>query len=185
MVRSLLILLIASVSWLSGIAGDGSRALDSDMADSVISQLRSRSLNAVEGIWQVAGMRSVIAIVADGRDRYNILAIDVDAPAVIPGTKIGTARPTAKQGTYDAKIYTKASPDGRMSRRADFIISVSADGNRITLHHYYKGLAVRMWRSIPYLFGATLRNRDTRPDDIDGCIRIWPAPSIQENPISL
>jgi len=159
--------------------------LDSDVADSLVSLMSTRSLDPVEGIWRVAGFRSVIAVVGAGRDAYDIIAVDVDAPSVLPGTLIGTARPTAKDGTYDAEIYTKASPDGKMHRKADFIITVDMSLRRLTLKHYFKGIAVRMWRSIPYLFGATLRNRDTRPDDIDGCLRIWPEPDRPTGIITL
>lgn len=181
----LLILILMTCLPAAARADAAARGLDGDVADSVMRVLGGRVLDPVEGIWQVAGLRSVIAVTADGRDRFNITAIDTDAPALLPGTVIGTARPTARPGTYDAKIYTRTSPEGKMSRKADFIITVDPVSRRLTLRHYYKGLAVRMWRSIPYLFGATLRNRDTRPEDIDGCLRLWPDSQVPSKPIVL
>lgn len=185
MKSSMLILAVILLSVLNCSAMDRGaemRELDSAVADSLMEIMGKRTLAPIEGIWQIAGFRSVIAIIAGGRDEYRMIAVDVDAPSVLPGTLIGIARPTAKERTYDAKIYTKASPDGKMIRKADFILSVDPTMRRLTMHHYYKGLAVRMWRSIPYLFGATLRMRDTRPDDIDGCLRLWPVP---ESPTSI
>ncbi len=173
--RLLFLIMLFAVTSVGALAGEVP-GCDSQLADSLVRLWRARTPDAVEGIWQVAGMRSVVAVVSDGRDNYKILAVDVDAPAVMPGCVLGYARPTAKADTYDAKMFTKALPNGKMSKKADFLLTVHPESGRLTMRHYYRGVAVRIWRSLPYLAGARLGMRDTRPEDIDGWLRLWPAP---------
>lgn len=182
--RFLLMILLFAATTVGVHAGEIS-GCDSQLADSLVSLWRVRTPDAVEGIWQVAGMRSVIAVVSDGRDNYKIFAVDVDAPSVMPGTVLGFARPTAKADTYDAKIFTKALPNGKMAKKADFLLTVHPESGRLTMRHYYRGVAVRIWRSLPYLTGARLGMRDTRPEDIDGWLRLWPIPVKPPVPVIL
>lgn len=167
------ILILTALSAV-GITARDLPEMDSPIALDIARGMEGRVPDPVEGIWRVAGEKSLIGIRPSGPDRYELVSIDCEAPAVLPGTVIGYASATARPRTYDADIFTKIY-DGVLRKSSRFLISVSDDGNRFTLRQYRQGKTLRLWRLIPYLFRYSISSVDTRPEDLDGCIRVWPA----------
>lgn len=149
---------------------------DSDVAMAIMEDISCRNADPIEGIWRLRGENSVIGIKAVGIDRYEMVVIDCPMPEVTPGTVMGTLRNVAKDGTYDADISTRLSGKGGMGKKtADFVLTLRDDGRVFTMRHYFKGTAVRLWRLVPYLFRYSVKNVDNRPEDMDGCVKVWPA----------
>lgn len=165
---------ILTLFLLSGIGASAEAPeMDSPVAHSIALGMKGRVPAPIEGIWRVPGEGSVLGIRPAGRDKYELVIVDCQSPSILPGTVMGHATSTAKAGVYDADLYTKVA-DGALKKSADFIIKVSPEGDRFTLTHYFKGKVVRLWRLLPYLFRYSVADKDERPRDIDGCIRIWP-----------
>lgn len=147
--------------------------MDSPVAQDIARGMAGRVPAPLEGIWRIAGEKSLIGIRPSGPDKFEIVSIDCEAPSVLPGTVMGYASATARPLTYDADIFTKVG-DGVLRKSDDFLITVSDDGNRFTMRHYKQGKSIRLWRFLPYLFRYSVSSVNTRPEDIDGCIRVWP-----------
>ena len=150
LVHTVLALLLAVLS-AAGISARDLPDMDSPVARDIARGMEGRVPDPVEGVWRVAGEKSLIGIRPSGPDRYELVSIDCEAPAVLPGTVIGYATATARPRTYDADIFTKIH-DGVLRKSSRFLISVSDDGNRFTLRQYRRGKTIRLWRLIPYLF---------------------------------
>lgn len=147
--------------------------------------MEGRVPDPIEGLWQLSSEESVLGIRATSRGNYEIVAIDSPSPGLLPGTVIGTARASAKYGVYDASIYTELGADGGLSKGKDFIVELTDGGDTFTLSHYYRGITIRPWRLLPYLYRGAVGTRDERPRDIEGCHRLYPKPSLPKESAAL
>ena len=105
---------------------------------------------------------------------------------IAPGTVMGTARTSGKAGMYDASIFRSFTADGKGHRPQRLAITVDIATGMLRFDPYKQGWRVNLRRLIPYLFRVTVQREDSRPDGLDGAMRVYPAPppSIQ-NPIVL
>ncbi len=131
----------------------------------------------IEGYWELTAGGAVIEFRQQpGRDgAYDIFMIESPDYAIEAGTPIGSMKATAVAGKFDA-VLSSDPRRGVAAKNRRFIFDIT-DG-RMRMSSYKVGKSVRLYRLIPYLFRVGVRDADTRPDGIDGAIRIAPpAPS--------
>lgn len=129
----------------------------------------------IEGVWRIAGDGAVFAVLpGEGGDTFRLVIVDSPDMSVLPMTEFGTARRTAVAGRYDACMSASLTSGAAVRRDRNLIISLSDDG-RLIFEPYKKGLKLNLWRVLPYMFRFSVAAQDTRPSDIDGAVRLYPA----------
>lgn len=130
----------------------------------------------IEGVWRIAGDGAVFAVLPGdgGDDTFRLVIVDSPDMSVLPMTEFGTARRTAVAGRYDACMSASLTSGAPVRRDRNLIISLSDDG-RLIFEPYKKGLKLNLWRVLPYMFRFSVAAQDTRPSDIDGAVRLYPA----------
>ena len=129
----------------------------------------------LEGVWRIAGDGAVFAVLpGEGGDTFRLVIVDSPDMSVLPMTEFGTARRTAVAGRYDACMSASLTSGAAVRRDRNLIISLSDDG-RLIFEPYKKGLKLNLWRVLPYMFRFSVAAQDTRPSDIDGAVRLYPA----------
>lgn len=130
----------------------------------------------IEGVWRIAGDGAVFAVLPGegGDDAFRLVIVDSPDMSVLPMTEFGTARRTAVAGRYDACLSASLTSGTSVRRDRNLIISLRDDGSLI-FEPYKKGLKLNLWRVLPYMFRFSVAAQDTRPSDIDGAVRLYPA----------
>ncbi len=149
-------------------------------ADSVECRLASLPLHDVEGLWRFPGEGSTVAverIPAGAATAYRMVMVEPADRAVRPGTVTGILTATSKKGVYECSLYTSAESGGVLTSPKQFILTVGADGVRFSLRPRGKKLGFRWWRLLPYMFRYTIYREGYDPDDLGGCVRVFPEPS--------
>lgn len=148
------------------------------LVDSVSAKMSLRSLDPIEGIWELTSDGAVVAIEREpattrgATTTYRITAISMPDRSVAPGTLMGRAASTANARKFDSLIYTNVT-DGKLRSPAGFIITIS-DDDRLSLFHYRQGVKFNLWRMVPYMFRYSVSTIDERPKGIDGMVRLYP-----------
>lgn len=136
----------------------------------------------LEGLWSATGSGTCVAIVrghASGAPRSLspdacLLVLLRSASAGIPaGTVIGVCTPSAREGSYDARLYTRRSGRSLTSPRR-FTLTLTDGQSRLTATEVHTGLRVDIWRLLPYPFRSVVHSRNDRPRNLDGFVRLWP-----------
>lgn len=157
-------------------------------------RMRSMPLHAIEGVWQLTGEGSVIAIekmpqdvTTAGVPVYRMAVVRSSDISIQPGSVMGYVTPAAKKGQFDARIYTGRTDDHRMlTRPQKVMITLSDDGSRMVYHPYGFKLRFNWWRLLlPYMYRTLLTPMESTRGDADGCVRIFPQPSPPLNPVYL
>ena len=132
------------------------------------------------GLWRTTADGALVAVVEGEmpggkrtmRTTYLLVILKSIRVGIPPGTVMGWMHPTAKDGYYDARLFT--SCDGRrLSKPKRFTLRLT-DDNHISFVRIHKGLQFTPWRLLPYLFRRAVRERDNLDDDLEGMIRVWP-----------
>ncbi len=147
-------------------------------------RLAASPLHAVEGLWRFPGEGSILAIerpatrrpLGERQDIYLMVAVAPVDRAVRPGTVMGVLAATAKKDVYDCRLYTSSTDDGRLLTSPKKFLLQLADDNRIVFKPYGKKLKIRWWKLFPYMFRRVFTQEGTIPDDLDGCVRVFPEP---------
>lgn len=154
-------------------------------------QIASLPLHHIEGLWRFPASGTEIAILGDRSagshtepEIYRILLVRSDNRSLRPGTLMGLITPAAKQGEYDARIYT-SNVGSTLTNKKRFTLSLS-DADATLRFRQHKGpLTVNLWRLLPYLWRYTITPTNERNKEADGCRRIFPEPSLPREPIYL
>lgn len=210
MYRSLLILVLVILS-----AGElnARKLLDSTPERSTVlegysdmsvvkKRMGSMPLHHIEGIWQLTGEGSTLAIeritgheATTGRlapdeeatPVYRMVVIRSTDISVAPGTVTGYLTPAAKERQYDARIYSSRSDDHvLLTSPTANVITLSDDGTRLSFHPYGRRLRFNWWRLLlPYMYRTLVTPLERPAGDIDGCVRLYPAPYPPLQPVYL
>lgn len=155
----------------------------------VTSRMAASPLHDIEGIWEMAGEGTLMAIerdpATDGASAlYRMIVINSATISTRQGTVMGYLTPTSRRGSYDARIYTALSDDHRrLIRPSRNVITISDDGSRITFKPYGRTLRFNWWRLLlPYMYRSVITPIEHPRGDLDGCVRVYPAPAIPLNP---
>ncbi len=160
--------------------------------EKVENRLKTSGMHAIEGIWQFADNGTKIAIEREDPDKfpntgytlYRLVIIDSPNNFIKNGTIMGYATPTAKRNNYEARIYTSVYNGNKLKNTQNVILSINED-NRLVFKEYNEGYKLNIRRLIPYIFRISITKYSTRPQDLDGCIKIFPEPGIPIEPIYL
>lgn len=173
---------------------DRSERLDGyDTPGIVTSRMASAPLHTVEGLWRFATEGSLMAIERTdsrpldpdeaGVDTYRMVIVRAADISLRPGTIIGYLTPTARRGVYDARIYTSRSDDGtRLHSPKKFTLTLGDDNSRLAIATYGNSLRFNWWRLLPYMYRRVVTPREKSPGDINGCLRVYPAPATPIEP---
>lgn len=162
---------------------------------SVRGAMSTRPLHPIEGIWQMTADGALIAIEraddgqrrrTDGFVQYRIVLIQSPNRAAMPGSVIGYVQPTARRNIYNARIYT-AFRAGRIMEPHGFMMMLQNNGEGysdptgLVLARDDARFSVDLWRMLPYLYRKVVR-RNPKREAVDGCVRIYPEPSVPRFP---
>lgn len=192
---SLSLLLVTSLSTLSSTPKDIVEGYEN--IEVVKTRMDSRPLHSIEGIWQLTGRDggSIIAIERVPTEQqtsppggvtvtYRLIVITGSDITVRPGTIIGYATPAAKEGEYDASIYTGRSDDFTlMLHPKRHLLKLDASASRLIFCSTGLSLRFNWWRLLlPYLYRTLLSPLQSTRNADEGCLRIYPTPIPPLNP---
>ncbi len=149
-------------------------------ADSVMSRMARRPLHPVEGLWEMAGEGSLLAIELIGEDPavYVMALVRGSDLGLRRGTVAGYLTPGARQGLYDARIYSARVDEGvlLMAPRS-YEARLDTHGTRLELTRYGRGLRLNWWRLLlPYMYRGAVSPMERSAEGLEGLTRVWPAP---------
>lgn len=161
--------------------------------DSVVGRLAAMPLHSVEGLWRFASEGTLMAIERNGDKApsgfdaettlYRMVVVRAADMALRPGTVMGYLTPTAKRGVYDARIYTSRLDNGTtLHSPKTFTVTLTDDDSRIAISSYGTKLRFNWWKLLPYMYRYIFTRREKSPGDIQGCLRVFPAPAIPAEP---
>ncbi|MBO7382428.1 MAG: hypothetical protein J6U03_03565 [Muribaculaceae bacterium] len=162
---------------------------DYDSVEKVTQRMSDKILDAIEGVWQFTGEDgALVAIEKDptttGLPSYKMIVIDSPQRALLPGSVMAKIHSTVKPDTFEADIFTHFNLSSmNLDRPKKFILTLK--NARLTIKPVKAKLSVNLLRLIPYAYRLGLSYRDHRPDDLDGCVRIFPVPPQPSNPVYL
>lgn len=147
----------------------------------VETRLQSMPIGNIEGIWQFPTDGALVVIEQftpdnyrdDEVTRYRLVVVQSPRLSVRPGTIMGYMTPSAKKGYYDARIYTAFDGGLSLSDPKKFILKLSDDA-RLSFVEHKTGIKVNLWRMVPYMFRYSISSQDNRPEEMNGCIKIYP-----------
>jgi len=151
-------------------------------ADSVITRLSDMPRHDIEGLWRMTDDGAVVAVErwtdhlspAVDTDTYRMVMVESSQRYPRPGTLVGYISATAVPGSFDAGLYTDFNNTlSRLLGPKRFTVSVSTD-DRLIIRPVKSGIKVDIRRLLPYMFRFRISTYNTRPEGLDGAIRVWP-----------
>lgn len=160
-----------------------------ESTECVAARMSAAPLHDIEGLWEMAGEGTLMAIErdpsTDGASAiYRMIAVRSAVVSLREGTVMGYLTPTSQRGIYDARIYTSLSDDHRcLTNPSRNVITITDDGSRISFRPYGRTLRFNWWRLLlPYMYRTLLTPIERSRGDLDGCVRVFPAPATPLNP---
>lgn len=145
-------------------------------------RLSAEPLTPIEGLWRLTADGGIISVERwipadrpkDDGIYMRIVMVRGSNRAVRPGTVMGYLMPTARAGTYDARLYTNVSSGATLSGARTFRITMKDDA--LQFHTVRSGLRVKWPRLLPYPVRYAIDWRADSRDGLDGCVRHIPTP---------
>lgn len=186
MLRAPLIALLLIISPLAGAKSvldalpAASPVLDGYREDSVKARMAQAPLHAVEGLWELAGEGTLMAVERYGGgtpDLYVVAVVYSADAAISPGTVMGWLTPAAAAGTFDARLYTSRSDEGtRLAGGDRFTARLTDDGEALIIKPYGRRFRLNWWRLLlPYTYRGAVTPLENSKDNIDGFRRVYPS----------
>lgn len=183
---AVLVSLAMAAADLSGHIPPASPRLDGYCdVDSIRARIDSRGVcDPVEGLWQLASSQAVVliepathpALSGAGFRALQMVVVSSPRKSTRPGTVMGYLVPAARDGVYDAEIYTTLSR-GLLSRHArhrldladrrHLTVTPAKSRLRVGLRHTFNFL-IRSWVSVSNHDGGGTASAP------DGFIRLYP-----------
>lgn len=160
---------------------------DADTAEERLSQL---PLHPVEGLWRFPADGGLVAVErcdlggnTTEASQYRMVIITSANRALRPGTVMGYLWGTAQKAVYEASLFTDETADGTtLKSPKKFVISLTDNESRLVFKPIRRGLKLNLWRMLPYMFRFAVRQHDNTPDNLNGCVRVYPRPEIPDYP---
>lgn len=178
--RSLLIALILSCLQYAPCVA---QTLAGYREDEVRTRMKGAALDPAEGLWEIAGEGTLVAIERAGggpRDdhAYNIVAVNTSELAIAAGTVMGHLRPGADANVYSAEIFTGRDDTGVvLTTPKKFTAHLSADGRSLTVNPDGTSLRLNWWRlMLPYLYRSLISPVERHDSQLNGFRRVYPSP---------
>lgn len=174
-----MISLVRTFLFAGCIAASALCACGRSIADSIAARLDSLRSDPLEGLWRIgAGDDEVLFAIAPAPGRENvfdILLLESPDWRMPEGTVCGHASASGKPGVYDCRML--ASPldrDPARIRHFTSALELSDEGRRLVFRPYSSSPRISLRRWIPYFFRVGVIEKDTRPNDLLGAVRIYP-----------
>ncbi|MCM1162857.1 MAG: hypothetical protein NC339_01185 [Muribaculaceae bacterium] len=153
--------------------------LDGYREDSVRERMATAPLHEIEGLWEMAGEGSLMAVERYGSGRpqlYVIAMVTATDAALRPGTVMGWLTPGAAAGTFDCRLYTSRTDEGTtLSKSESFSCRLADDGESLIIKPYGLKLRFNWWRLLlPYMYRGLVSPMERSKGDIDGLRRVYP-----------
>lgn len=168
---------------------DDARLEGYDTEEMVVRRMQSAPLHDIEGVWEMAGEGSLMAIERDpstsgAASLYRMVVIRSSVISLRQGTVMGYMTPTSRRGSYEARIFSRLSDDHtKLTHPTRNVVTLDESGSRITFKPYGHKLRFNWWRLLlPYMYRSLFTPIERQRGDLDGCVRIFPAPAIPLNP---
>lgn len=127
-----------------------------------------------EGVWRVASGAVFCIKPRHGQSGvYDLELLHSSDLSVPPGAFFGTMTAGADARTFDASLLAdpKLRAAGGHQKTRSFVISFDENFYNLKIRNYRTGIAVNLFRLVPYLFRVGIDRRDDRPDGIIGATR--------------
>lgn len=184
-----LILLPVLVFALAAVASDFLRSLPTvstvlagyNDVDSVAGRLAALPLCPAEGVWQMTDGGATFAIeraepsTAYAPARLRMIMVRSPWRSIRPGTVLGHLEPTARPGVYEARIYSGFAQRTGLSLPRAFSLKLNDERTVMTLAPFKSPLKFNLFRLLPYMYRRVVEPQQSRPDGLDGAVRIAPA----------
>ncbi len=158
--------------------------------EAAAARLDSLRLDPVEGLWSMspAGGGALFSIIAaPGRPGVFEMRI-LESPdwRVAENTLCGEVRAAARPGVYDCRMAADPSKSSFAPALSTHTatIELASDGARLIIRPYRRRHRISLRRWLPYFFRISIHEENTRPDDLDGAVRLYP-PIPGANPVNL
>lgn len=148
-----------------------------DSLDSIKAKIDQNRIDPIEGIWQMtpqagSGLFSVTAV--PGRtDEFDIILYESPDWRIPFGTVCGKAFTTSERGVYDCQMASKPG-ETRSFGAYTATMTLSDEGRRMVFKPYKKKISVNFRHWLPYFFRISIKEDNTRPDNLEGALRIYP-----------
>ncbi len=184
-----LILLPVLVFALAAVASDFLRSLPTvstvlagyNDVDSVAGRLAALPLCPAEGVWQMTDGGATFAIeraepsTAHAPARLRMIMVRSPWRSIRPGTVLGHLEPTARPGVYEARIYSGFAQRTGLSLPRAFSLKLNDERTVMTFAPFKSPLKFNLFRLLPYMYRRAVEPQQSRPDGLDGAVRIAPA----------
>lgn len=127
-----------------------------------------------EGVWRVASGAVFSIKPRHGQSGvYDLALLHSTDLTVQPGAYFGTMTAGADSRTFDASLVAdpKIKAAGGRQKTRSFVITFDDNFDNLKIQNYRKGIAVNIFRLVPYLFRVGVERRDERPDGLIGASR--------------
>lgn len=163
-----------------------SAAMPAFDVDGFCRELDERGADRIEGVWQFTSDGATVAIrstdAADtGVRQYDVILISAPVRSLRSGSRLGSIRATATDGSYEARIYTRAE-GSRLYSPAKFTIRLDDTESHLAFYRHKSPLSVNLWHFVPYLWRYSVRYREPSNSSAPGAVRIYPEPSRPVEP---
>lgn len=173
--------LLAVTAWTAPVEATAQTLPGYEHIDSVKQRLKQLPLRNFEGLYTFPVNNTVIAVERDDpqASRFKIVAVNSPYLLLEPGQLLGYAYPTTHSDTFDAfltHINANGTTAGRKGEKARHFVVTLNRSDALEFKAVKKGLKITWdwWRLFPYLFRFRVNNVNSRPEELDGAIRLWP-----------
>lgn len=148
--------------------------------DSIMARLASLPLCPIEGLWQMGGDGALFVVeraewsTAHAPARLKLVMVRSPWRSIRPGTVFGHAVVTAKPRVYEARIYSENARRSGLALPRKFTLTVDADGGILTFKPFKSPFRINLFRLLPYMYRRVITPQQSRPDGLDGAVRIFP-----------
>jgi len=158
----------------------------------MIHEMELTPLHHIEGVWQFPSDGVTVAIrryspenvpAGTAVEGYRMILVTSPNRALRPGTVIGYLTPTARTGSYEARIYT-VQTGLTLTNPRKFTLTLDGNESQLEFQRHKSAYSFNLWRALPYMFRHVVRKNETTKVP-DGCRRLYPAPSLPHEPIYL
>ena len=131
-------------------------------------------------VWQMTAGGAIVRLQnsPDASGDLDVIILDSPDFALAPGTCVGKLKRTVRHNVYDLALADrvhKGKKGAAGTLRSTFTAEFTPEG-RMLLKPYKKSWSVNVFRLLPYLFRVSVHRTDTRPDNLDGAVRLSPSP---------
>lgn len=157
--------------------------------DSVGERIARLPACPAEGVWQMTaadGATFAIERAEPSTDlapaRLRMVMVRSPWRSIRPGTLLGHLEPTARPGVYLARIYSATAQRTGLNLPRSFTLRLNADSTILTFEPFKSPLKFNLFRLLPYMYRRVVELQKSRPDGLDGAVKI--APRYDAHPLS-